>query len=215
MRASFELEAVELQIHGGPVAGVDEAGRGPLAGPVVAAAVILDPHNIPDGIADSKTLEPHVRRALELVFNEFGLPDAMRSDNGPPFASTGLAGLSQLSVWWMKLGIRHERIEPGKPEQNGRHERMHRTLKQETASPPCASLKAQQRAFDRFRKEYNEDRPHDALGGHVPADYYEPSSRRLPDPPWGKPFTYPEQNRREGRTEEEPHIPAAEPHDNE
>jgi transposase InsO family protein len=136
--------------------------------------------------------EKHVRRALEDVFHEFGLPDAIRSDNGPPFASLGLAGLSQLSVWWMRLGIRHERIQPGKPQQNGRHERMHLTLKQETASPPRATLGAQQRAFDRFRKDYNHDRPHEALGGDVPASFYERSKRPLPIPAWGKPFRYPE-----------------------
>ena len=143
-------------------------------------------------VALNRPDEEGVRRALQLVFAEFGLPDAIRSDNGSPFASTGLAGLSRLSAWWFKLGIRHERIEPGKPQQNGRHERMHLTLKQETAAPPRSSLKAQQRAFDRFRKEYNHDRPHEALGNHVPADHYELSKKRLPDPPWGKPFVYPD-----------------------
>ena len=135
----------------------------------------------------------HVRRAMQRVFDEFGLPDAIRSDNGTPFASTGLSGLSQLSAWWWRLGIRHERIEPGKPQQNGRHERMHLTLAQETAAPPRKSLNAQQRAFDHFRKEYNNDRPHEALGGQVPADYYQPSLRRLPDPPWGRDFLYPDE----------------------
>lgn len=131
------------------------------------------------------------RRAMEDVFAEFGLPETIRSDNGTPFASTGVAGLSQLSAWWWKLGIRHERIEPGEPQQNGRHERMHLTLQQETASPPRSSNRAQQRAFDHFRKDYNHDRPHDALGGNVPADYYERSPRSAPVPIWGKPFTYP------------------------
>lgn len=134
-----------------------------------------------------------VRKVMQQVFDEFGLPDAIRSDNGTPFASTGLAGLSEVSAWWWKLGIRHERIQPGKPQQNGRHERMHLTLAQETAWPPRANLKAQQRAFDRFRKEYNDDRPHEALGGNVPADYYEPSKRTLPDPPWGRDFLYPDE----------------------
>jgi len=133
-----------------------------------------------------------VRRAMVQVFDEFGLPEAIRSDNGTPFASKGPAGLSRLSAWWCRLGIRHERIEPGKPQQNGRHERMHLTLKQETASPPRSSLRAQQRAFDRFRKEYNHDRPHEALGGDVPAHHYERSPRRLPEPYWGRPFRYPE-----------------------
>jgi transposase InsO family protein len=143
-------------------------------------------------VAMSRHDADQVRRALEAVFDEFGLPNAIRSDNGSPFATTGLGGLSKLSVWWLKLGIRHERIQPGKPQQNGRHERMHLTLKQETAAPPRSSLRAQQRAFDRFRKEYNNDRPHQALGGRVPAEHYEPSPRPLPQPPWGRAFLYPE-----------------------
>ena len=124
------------------------------------------------------------------MFAEFGLPEAIRSDNGSSFAAATSGGLSNLSAWWLKLGIRHERIEPGHPEQNGRHERMHLTLKQATASPPERNLKAQQRAFDRFRADYNEVRPHEALGQEVPASFYEPSQRRLPDPPWGRDFEY-------------------------
>jgi putative transposase len=104
----------------------------------------------------------------------------------------GAGGLSQLSAWWLKLGIRHERIEPGHPEQNGRHERMHRTLKQETAAPPCTRLKAQQAAFDRFRHEYNDLRPHEALGQEPPAAFYQRSRRALPIPVWGRDFDYPE-----------------------
>jgi len=140
-------------------------------------------------LRDTKTAT--VRRAMERVFREFGLPQAIRSDNGEPFASTAVAGLSQLSAWWLKLGIRHERIEPGHPEQNGRHERFHLTLKQETASPPQGSIAAQQRAFDLFRAVYNDQRPHEALGMKTPARYYEPSRRTLPDPPWGRDFDYP------------------------
>ena len=133
-----------------------------------------------------------VRRALLEVFRQFGLPRAIRSDNGSPFASRGPAGLSELSAWWLKLGIRHERIEPGKPQQNGRLERMHLTLKLDTAMPPRGSLRAQQRAFDRFRREYNELRPHEGLAHHLPADFYSASSRALPEPYWGKDFCYPE-----------------------
>ena len=132
------------------------------------------------------------RRALEHVFEEFGLPERIRSDNGSPFASRALLGLSELSVWWMKLGIVHERIEPGKPQQNGRHERMHGTLKQYIADHPCSSFAQQQRVFDRFRAEFNEQRPHEALAGAVPADFYERSPRALPVPPWGPPYQYPE-----------------------
>lgn len=126
-----------------------------------------------------------VRPVFEEVFREFGLPERMRTDNGTPFASRGAGGLSQLSIWWVKLGIRHERIEPGHPEQNGRHERMHRTLKQETVRPPAATLRRQQLRFDAFRREYNEERPHEALENATPSSHYHPSSRsyprRLPD----------------------------------
>ena len=121
-----------------------------------------------------------VRPLLEAAFREYGLPARMRSDNGPPFASTGVGGLSRLSVWWLRLGIGLERIEPGKPQQNGRHERMHRTLKQETARPPERTLRAQQRAFDRFRLEYNQERPHEALEMATPGSLYEPSARPFP-----------------------------------
>jgi putative transposase len=121
-----------------------------------------------------------VRRVVGRSFREFGLPSAFRSDNGPPFASTGAAGLSRLSAWWLKLGIRLERIEPGKPQQNGRHERMHLTLKCETASPPAPTLVAQQRRFDRFRHQFNHDRPHEALANATPDSLYKPSTKRMP-----------------------------------
>ena len=127
-----------------------------------------------------------VRAICEAAFREYGMPWAMRSDNGPPFAACGVAGLSRLAVWWMKLGIVPERIAAGHPEQNGRHERMHRTLKAETATPPAANRRQQQRAFDRFRREYNEERPHEALEMATPAARYQPSTRaypaRVPEP---------------------------------
>lgn len=120
------------------------------------------------------------------TFREHGLPKAIRTDNGPPFAGLGLGGLSPLSIWWVRLGIGLERIKPGNPQQNGRHERMHKTLKQFTANPPARSLSAQQERFDSFRKEYNEERPHESLGQKPPASLYEPSAReypeRLPEP---------------------------------
>ena len=122
----------------------------------------------------------HVRAVLDRVFRDYGLPRAIRSDNGAPFASTALAGLSRLSVWWLKLGIEVERIEPAKPSQNGRQERFHRTLKLHTATPPAASLSAQQRAFRHFRDEYNEQRPHQSLGQQTPASLYTPSPRSYP-----------------------------------
>jgi putative transposase len=121
-----------------------------------------------------------VQPLFERVFREYGMPVAIRSDNGTPFASVGLGGLSRLSVWWLRLGIRLERIQPGHPEQNGRHERMHRTLKEAVLQPPCGNLAAQQQAFDGFQSEYNEERPHEALNQHVPGEVYEPSRRDFP-----------------------------------
>jgi transposase InsO family protein len=106
---------------------------------------------------------------FEATFREYGLPEAIRTDNGPPFASNGLAGLTELSVWWLRLGIRVERIQPGQPQQNGRHERMHRTLKEATTQPPQRNLRLQQQAFEAFRQEYNHQRPHEALGQRPPA----------------------------------------------
>jgi len=124
---------------------------------------------------------PHTRRAFERVFREYGLPRAILSDNGSPFGSPGLARLSRLSIWWMRLGITIERIVPGHPEQNGAHERMHRTLKAETTRPPAPDASGQQQRFDRFRAEYNGQRPHEALGQRPPGELYEASSRPYPD----------------------------------
>lgn len=121
-----------------------------------------------------------VQAALQELFWQYGLPRAIRSDNGAPFASVAVGGLSRLAVWLIKLDIKPERIAPGQPQQNGRHERMHRTLKAETASPPKATMGAQQRAFNRFRHEYNEQRPHQHLGGERPADCYQASPRPYP-----------------------------------
>lgn len=127
------------------------------------------------------TLE-NVRGVFVELFQKYGLPNAIRSDNGEPFASTSTAaGLTQLSAWWARLGITLERIDPGKPQQNGRHERMHLTLKQATCSPPRHSLGRQQRAFDKFRHEYNSVRPHQALELKTPAKLYKPSARRYPE----------------------------------
>ncbi len=120
--------------------------------------------------------QQHFRR----LFQAYGLPNRIRTDNGVPFASSALARLSQLSVWFIKLGIYPELIEPGKPQQNGVHERMHRTLKQEATIPPAGSLRSQQRKLDRFRQEFNEERPHEALGMKRPAEVYRPSQRSAP-----------------------------------
>jgi transposase InsO family protein len=130
--------------------------------------------------AVEKTDTPRVQAIFEAAFREYGLPQAIRTDNGAPFASTAIAGLSQLAVWWIKLGIVPERIEAGHPEQNGRHERMHRTLKQEVATPPAQDRRTQQRDLQRFRQEYNEVRPHEALGMRTPACVYVVSQREYP-----------------------------------
>lgn len=121
--------------------------------------------------------QPELRR----LFAEVGLPRAIRSDNGCPFCSPGINGLSRLSVWWIKLGIEHQRIRPGNPQENGRHERMHRTLKAETARPPAQNAAAQQLLFDEFRHEYNEVRPHEAIGLRPPVSLWTPSPRPLPE----------------------------------
>jgi putative transposase len=121
------------------------------------------------------------RPCFEALFRAQGLPAAIRTDNGVPFASTGLHGLSALNVWWMRLGILHQRIRPARPQENGAHERMHRTLKREATRPAAANRHRQQLAFDRFRQEYNEQRPHEALGDRTPASIYRPSPRPFPD----------------------------------
>jgi transposase InsO family protein len=117
---------------------------------------------------------------FERLFLRYGLPDAIRTDNGVPFATAAIGGLSQLNLWWTKLGIVHQRIEPGRPQQNGRHERMHKTLKAEVTKPAQKDLQAQQDRFDAFVREFNLERPHEAIGQRTPASLYVPSSRALP-----------------------------------
>ena len=119
-----------------------------------------------------------VRKEFERLFKEYGLPEAIRCDNGVPFATTGVGRLSRLSVWWICLGIRPEFIAPGHPEQNGVHERMHRTLKQEACSPPAGNRSAQQRRFNGWREQFNDHRPHEALDLEVPALQYRLSVRK-------------------------------------
>ena len=132
-----------------------------------------------DGLRSTQTTT--ARRVLERAFREYGLPDRIRSDNGVPFAAAWAAArVSALSVWWVRLGILPELIEPGRPAQNGRHERFHRTLKRETAQPPAATLRAQQRRFDDFRAQFNTQRPHEALGQRPPSTIYTASSRSYP-----------------------------------
>ena len=132
-----------------------------------------------EGLESTREIE--VSQMFRSVFEEYGLPEAIRSDNGNPFSSRTVLGLSRLSVWWMRLGIRLERIQPGRPDQNGRHERMHRTLKEATAVSPGANFLQQQELFDSFRDEYNLERPHEALKMKTPKSFYRPSKRAYPE----------------------------------
>lgn len=132
------------------------------------------------------------RAVFEAAFGEYGLPQTIRTDNGAPFATRGVAGLSKLSVWWLRLGISRQRIRPGHPQDNGAHERFHQTLKSYVADPPRAAGPAQQRALSRFRDYYNSQRPHEALEQATPASRYAPSPRplpeRLPEPDYPRGF---------------------------
>jgi transposase InsO family protein len=128
-----------------------------------------------------------VRPCFEQAFREYGLPWAIRCDNGSPFGSQGAGGLTKLSAWWTKLGIAPHFIHPASPQENGRHERMHRTLKAQTSTPPADNAPEQQARFDVFRRHYNEERPHEALGQRPPAELYTQSVRAMPqrvEDPW-------------------------------
>ena len=129
--------------------------------------------------ATRSTRGEEARPLFERAFGDYGLPQTIRSDNGAPFASAGVTGLTALSVWWAKLGIGHERIDPGSPQQNGRHERFHLTLL-EAMRPPSADRQAQESRFESFKRDYNEERPHEALGQNPPAAFYEASPRAMP-----------------------------------
>jgi transposase InsO family protein len=154
----------------------------------------IDPLTITDShtrfLIEVRIVPPTIEGARPVflsVFRVHGLPSSIRCDNGTPFGSTGAGGLTRLSVWWVRLGIEPRFIHPGSPQENGRHERMHRTLKAETSRPAAETMLAQQRRFDRFRRHYNERRPHEALGQRPPADGYKRSPRELPrrlEDPW-------------------------------
>lgn len=144
-----------------------------------------------EGLSGTKSDESFP--VFERIFKCFGLPVAMRSDNGCPFASQALFGLSHLSIWWLRLGIKLERIEPGCPEQNGRHERMHRTLKQEVANNPGKNLLHQQEQFDFFVEDFNNERPHEALEMKLPKEVYKESQREYPK--YLSNIIYPDQDR--------------------
>jgi transposase InsO family protein len=122
-----------------------------------------------------------VKPQLRHLFRTCGLPESIRSDNGSPFASTGIHGLNHLNVWWLQLGISHQRITPGSPQENGAHERLHKTLKARAARPPAANLNRQQRVFNTFRETYNDLRPHEALDDETPASRWAPSLRPYPE----------------------------------
>ena len=139
-----------------------------------ATRYILDCRALPS------TSSAGARASFERVFRPYGLPEVIRTDNGVPFSTQALGGLSQLAVWWLRLGIRLERTRRRHPEDNGAHERIHRTLKAEATRPARETAEQQQRAFDRFRALYNEERPHEVLGNRPPAALYRPSERRLP-----------------------------------
>ena len=131
------------------------------------------------GVLSTQTVT--ARPVFERTFRDYGLPIAIRTDNGVPFATQAIHGLSYLNVWWMRLGIVHQRIRPGCPQENGAHERMHRTLKRQAIKPVRASCTAQQRNFDAFRHEYNDERPHERLNQQTPASQYVGSPRPYPE----------------------------------
>jgi len=141
-----------------------------------------------DGLEGPRYIE--TRACFERIFREYGLPLAIRTDNGTPFSGMSVGGLSRLSIWWIQLGIIPERIMPGKPQQNGRHERMHRTLKCDTLNPAGLNLTDQQKKFDFFRVEYNTERPHESIGMKRPGELFEKSNRSYPD--LIKPIEYPD-----------------------
>ncbi|MGL4995539.1 MAG: integrase core domain-containing protein [Deefgea sp.] len=129
----------------------------------------------------SSTTGIEAKAVFEQLFRQYGLPERIRSDNGTPFASVGVGGLSKLSIWWIRLGIIPERIVPGQPQQNGRHERMHRTLKLRIGQPGAADMAQQQVILDEFRQHYNDERLHESLGQRVPKSVYQASTRRYPE----------------------------------
>jgi transposase InsO family protein len=135
------------------------------------ARYLLDCRGLPDVATEGAWI------TFDRAFREYGLPKAIRTDNGSPFCGRGLHGLCRLNVWWLRLGIQHQRIHPASPQENGAHERMHRTLKREACRPPRAHMAAQQRGFNAFRAEYNDERPHEALDDDTPSSRYHPSPR--------------------------------------
>lgn len=181
-RAPARLGELTVPQHANHVWGVDHKGWVRLGD-----GSRVEPLTITDGFsryalsvtATGSTAHAQAKPLFERAFREYGLPEVIRSDNGTPFASVGVGGLSLLSAWWIKLGIRHERIDPGHPQQNGRHERFHLTLL-EAMQPPEPNRAAQERRLAAFVRDYNQERPHEALGQRPPASLYRPSPRPLP-----------------------------------
>jgi putative transposase len=181
-RAPPRLGELTVPQHANHVWGIDHKGWIRLRD-----GMRVEPLTVTDGFsrylisvgATGSTEYAEAKPLIERAFREYGLPEVIRSDNGSPFASTGTTGLTRLSVWWIKLGIRHERIDPGHPQQNGRHERLHLTLL-EAMRPPAANRVAQARRFAAFARDFNEERPHEALGQRTPASVYGRSPRALP-----------------------------------
>jgi transposase InsO family protein len=176
--------AARLREYAAPNAiwGADFKGHFPVGGARCHPLTIMDGFSryLLRCQALKRPLFAQTQPVFESAFREFGLPHTIRTDNGAPFSTLAAGGLSRLAVWWIRLGIRPERIVPGRPDQNGRHERMHSTLKAETARPPRSSFRAQQRAFEMFRHEYNHERPHEALADQTPASRYVHSPRPYP-----------------------------------
>ena len=181
-RAPPRLGQLTVPQHANHVWGIDHKGWIRLGDGSRA-----EPFTVTDGFsrylisltATGSTQYAECKPPLERAFREYGLPEVIRSDNGSPFASSGTTGLTALSVWWIKLGIRHERIDPGHPQQNGRHERFHLTLL-EAMRPPPPTRAAQARRFAAFVRDYNEERPHESLGQRMPASVYQTSPRAMP-----------------------------------
>ena len=187
-RAPPRLGELTVPQHANHVWGIDHKGWIRLRD-----GTRVEPLTVTDGFsrylisvgATGSTEYTEAKPLIERAFRDHGLPEVIRSDNGSPFASTGITGLTRLSVWWIKLGVRHERIDPGHPQQNGRHERFHLTLL-EAMRPPAANRAVQARRFASFARDFNEERPHEALGQRTPASVYRRSPRsmpvRLPEP---------------------------------
>jgi putative transposase len=152
-----------------------------LASRYILAVVLLGRQNMKES-----------RLAFERIFREYGLPQVIRVDNGSPFGSTGALGLTGLSAWWVKLGIRVEFIAPGRPDQNGAHEQVHRVYKEETLQPVAFTMRAQKNRSARWRETYNRQRPHESIGMRVPAEIYRKSTKKMPLQirPWAYPNTW-------------------------